>query len=510
MLFTNIKIYDDLSDEEVMKLACKKNKVDISKVKTWEIVKKSVDARNKLDVHYDYTIRINEKIEEFNKEDFLVHNKKRFDNPIVIIGAGPAGLFATYVLAINGYNPILLEQGKCIDERIKDVEAFLNDRILNERSNVQFGEGGAGAFSDGKLTTNVNSEINRIILKTFIKYGAPKEIMYLSKPHIGTDILRNVIKNMRIEMENHGAMVRFNTKVTDFDISNEQLNGIVLENGEYIKTNNAILAIGHSARSTFQKLLERKTKMEPKAFSMGFRIEHLQSMINKSQYGTETKLNLPPAEYKLVYHDEDTGRTCYTFCMCPGGEVIASSSENGTIVTNGMSNHKRDGKNANSAILVNVVPSDFMIDANPLNGLLYQKKFEEKAFVLGGSNYNAPIQAVGDYLNKQDKEDEIVIPSYKPGTKAVDLHSLYPNFINDTIEKGLLFFDSKINGFANNNAILTGPETRSSSPVRILRDDNYCANIKGIYPCGEGAGYAGGIMTASVDGFKVAKKLIEI
>jgi uncharacterized FAD-dependent dehydrogenase len=335
--------------------------------------------------------------------------------------------------------------------------------------------------------------------------------MYLSKPHIGTDILRSVIKNMRIEMERRGAKVLFNSKVIDFEIVKDALEGIKLESEEVIKTNHVILAIGHSARQTFEKLLERKIKLEPKPFSMGFRIEHLQSMINESQYGNKSKLNLPPAEYKLVFHDEESGRTCYTFCMCPGGEVIASSSERGTIVTNGMSNHKRDGKNANGAILVNVIPSDYMIDDNPLNGIYYQKRVEEKAFLLGGCNYNAPIQKVGNYLKLLRTDGQLLVkPSYKPGTTEADLHELYPDFINNTIEKGLKFFDLKLKGFANFDAVLTGPETRSSSPVRILRDDNYCANIKGIYPCGEGAGYAGGIMTASVDGIKVAKKLIEI
>ena len=270
------------------------------------------------------------------------------------------------------------------------------------------------------------------------------------------------------------------------------------------------MAIGHSARETFKILYDKNLQMEPKPFSIGVRIEHRQEMINKSQYGDKTKLKLPPAEYKLVYHDNQTNKSCYTFCMCPGGEVVASSSEEGTIVTNGMSFFKRDKENANSALLVNIMPQDYMKDNNPLNGMYYQESFERKAFELGGNNYNAPIQKVGDFLKmKIDKDEEEVIPTYKPGVTYVDLHELFPKTITDTMEHGLVYFDKVIDGFANSNSIMTGVESRSSSPVRIVRDEEFCSNIKGIYPCGEGAGYAGGIMTASVDGIKVARSLIE-
>jgi uncharacterized FAD-dependent dehydrogenase len=507
MLLSNIKIYDDIPNNMVLEIACKKNKIDISKVKCWKIIKKSIDARDKTNVHYNYSISINEK-EESKLNELIVEGKKNLTLRPVIVGAGPAGLFATYVLALNGYNPILLEQGASIDERVKDVEEFINNRKLNPLSNVQFGEGGAGTFSDGKLTTNVNSAYNKCVLETFVKFGAPEEIMYLSKPHIGTDILREVIKNIRNELIRLGTDVRFNTKVVDFEINNNKITGVILQDGSKIKTNDVVLAIGHSARSTFERLYQLEIKMEPKPFSVGARIEHSQDFINKAQYGEVTKLKLPPAEYKLVYHDEKTNRTCYTFCMCPGGEVIASSSSEGTIVTNGMSNHKRDGKNANSAILVNVNPEDYMIGNNPLSGLEFQKKIEEKAFMLGGSDYSAPAQQVSDYL-RMESEEATIMPTYLPGTKKCDLHELFPGFVNDTMEQGLIYFNNKIKGFIN-NAMLTGPETRSSSPVRIIRDEKMSSNIMGLYPCGEGAGYAGGIMTASIDGIRVAKAIIEL
>lgn len=507
-----IKIYENLSDDEIFKMLCNKEKIDYKKIKHWEIAGKSVDARNKSNVHFLYSFNVyfqDDKVDESDNDLIYNKNKKMSERPVVV-GAGPAGLFASYVLALNGYNPILLEQGKNVDDRVKDVENFVKTRVLNTKSNVQFGEGGAGTFSDGKLTTNVNSPYNKEVLKTFVKFGAPKEILYLSKPHIGTDNLRIIVKNMRNEIIRLGGSVRFESQVTDFIIENSQIKGIKLQNGETITTNHVILAIGHSARETFKILYDKNLQMEPKPFSIGVRIEHRQEMINKSQYGDKTKLKLPPAEYKLVYHDNQTNKSCYTFCMCPGGEVVASSSEEGTIVTNGMSFFKRDKENANSALLVNIMPEDYMKDKNPLNGMYYQESFERKAFELGGNNYNAPIQKVGDFLNmKNDKDEEEVISTYKPGVTYVDLHELFPKTITDTMEHGLVYFDKVIDGFANSNSIMTGVESRSSSPVRIVRDEEFCSNIKGIYPCGEGAGYAGGIMTASVDGIKVARSLIE-
>ncbi|MBQ9280026.1 MAG: FAD-binding protein [Clostridia bacterium] len=518
MRISNIKIYEDITEEELLKRVCKKNKINQAEISSWKIFKKSIDARDKKDVHYNYTIDIFKVGEAIPEEDLLtVENPRLLSKRPVVIGAGPAGLFAAYTLALNGAKPILLEQGKCVEDRQKDVENFMNQGVLIPNSNVQFGEGGAGTFSDGKLTTGVNNPLNRTVLQTFVKFGAPEQIMYLNKPHIGTDHLIHVVKNMREEIKCLGGTALFETKVVGIELMDalkentmeKKIASVILENGQKIETEMVILAIGHSARDTFEELYAKGIKFEPKPFSVGVRIEHKQEMINKSQYGTDTKLNLPPAEYKLVYHAED-GRTCYTFCMCPGGTVMASSSEEGTIVTNGMSKFARDGENANSAVLVNVTPEDCVGDT-PLKGIYFQKKLEEEAFRLAGSNYYAPIQRVEDFIHnrKSEKIGEIK-PSYRPGVSFTNLNDIFPEFVSRTMKEGILYFDKKLKGFANPDAIMTGVETRSSSPVRIPRDENLEANVKGIYPCGEGAGYAGGIMTAAMDGIKVAKKILEM
>ncbi len=518
MVISDIKIYENLSNDEVFQIACKKNRIKVEDVMDWHIIKKSVDARKKNDIHFSYSLELlmRGEIVEGKEDLLLVKNKKLINSRPVIVGAGPAGLFATYVLSLNGYKPILLEQGKSIEEREKDVEEFINNRIINPSSNIQFGEGGAGTFSDGKLTTNINSELNKTVLDTFVKFGAPEEIKYLSKPHIGTDNLRRVVRNMREEIKKLGGEVRFDTKVVDFEIySNEQsishIKAIITSKGEKIGTKHVILAIGHSARSTFERLKELNVKMEPKPFSVGVRIEHPQKVINEAQYGTKTKLNLPPAEYKMAYHGSD-GRSCYTFCMCPGGYVMASSSEEGTIVTNGMSYFSRDGENANSALLVNINPEDYMNifedNSNPLNGLYFQKLLEQKAFKMAGENYNAPTQRVEEYLGVPSEKENFISATYKPGIKICDLNELFPDYINKTLKEGIRYFGTKLKGF-DSNAILTAVESRSSSPVRVTRDDEMNSNVVGIYPCGEGAGYAGGIMTAAIDGIKVAKAIID-
>jgi len=532
MRISDIKIYEDMIDEEVLKYACKKNKIDISKVTSWKIYKKSIDARDKNKVHYNYAIDVflgDEKVEEDNL--LQAENPKQFSKRPVVIGAGPAGLFAAYTLALNGANPILIEQGKCVEDRQKDVDEFIKKGRLITHSNVQFGEGGAGTFSDGKLTTGVNNPLNKTVLETFVKFGAPEQIMYINKPHMGTDNLICIVKNMREEIKRLGTEVWFETKVVDFEFQDKQLVALLLSNGKRIETDTVILAIGHSARDTFETLYKKGVSMEAKSFSVGVRIEHKQEMINISQYGNKTKLKLPPAEYKLVYHGKDD-RTCYTFCMCPGGVVMASSSEEGTIVTNGMSKFLRDGENANSAVLVNVTPKDFKNDTildnnesnatksqvesqdqficHPLAGIYFQKELEEKAFELGGKNYYAPIQRVEDFLNgvKSEKIGEIK-PTYQPGVTLSDLNKILPKFVSQTLKEGIIYFDKKLKGFANPDAIMTGVETRSSSPVRIIRNEKMEANYQGVYPCGEGAGYAGGIMTAAMDGIKVAKEVLQ-
>jgi len=509
----NIKIREDISEEDVFKLACKKSKINISEVLSWNIYKKSIDARNKNDIYYNYTIDIEHKNESKLKnitivkkeEDLRLNINRKSNFRPVIVGAGPSGLFCALTLVQNGIKPIIIEQGKPVEDRAKDVEEFLKTGKLNTLSNVQFGEGGAGTFSDGKLTTGINNPLCRKVLKEFCNYGAPEQIMYINKPHIGTDKLIKVISNMRKDIIKLGGEFLFNNKVVDFEVEENRIKSVICN--QKIETDTVVFAIGHSARDTFEKLYEKGIKIEKKNFSVGLRIEHKQDMINKSQYGIKSKLKLPPAEYKLAYHGKE--RSCYTFCMCPGGMVIASSSEENQIVTNGMSKFLRDGENANSAVLVNIVPDDFKTDS-PLAGIYFQKELEEKAFVLGGKNYFAPIQRVEDFMNnKKSTFIGKVKPTYKPGVRLSNLNEILPSFVSGTIKEGLIDFDKKIKGFADNDAILTGVETRSSSPVRIIRNEKCVSNIKGIYPCGEGAGYAGGIMSAAVDGIKCAIAILK-
>lgn len=509
----NIKIYEDLTEEELINKILHKNKISLNDFISLDIVKKSIDARDKRNVHYNYSVNIKLQDEakysfkhiEIPKEVPISKNRNSKYKPI-IIGSGPAGLFCALTFIDNGYKPIIIEQGSSVEDRIKYVEEYKSTGKINELCNVQFGEGGAGTFSDGKLTTGINSPYIKRVLENFHKFGAPKEILYLNKPHIGTDNLINILKNIRKYIESKGGKYYFNTKLNDIESKNEIVK-IKTTNGEF-ETDALVLAIGHSARDTFKMLKEKNMNMLRKNFSVGVRIEHKQSMINESQYGTFTKLNLPPAEYKLVYHGKD-GRSCYSFCMCPGGEVIASSSESESIVTNGMSVFKRDKENANAALLVNVLTTDFEGN-DPLAGMYFQEELEHKAFILGGSNYNAPIQRVEDFINNR-KSTNIgsIIPSYKPGYTLCNLNDILPNFVSKTLKEGILSFDHKIKGFANPDAILTGVETRSSSPITIPRNEDLMSNIDYIYPCGEGAGYAGGITSAAVDGIKVAISIIE-
>lgn len=540
---SNIKIRKDISNYDVFEIAIKKKHIQKSDIVDWHISKKSIDARNKEDVHYNYSIDLKvkdekryPKIEKVKKYIFpTITVKNKFEKRPVIIGAGPAGLFAALTFVQNGAKPIIIEQGQSVEKRKETVDSFLEGNSLNSFSNVQFGEGGAGTFSDGKLTTGINSPFCKKVLQEFVNFGAPEQILYLSKPHIGTDKLIDVIKNMRNYIISLGGTFLFDTKVVDFEIQNEQITAVyyekLKETGfdtksektisikkiektdiakkiEKLETNFVVLAIGHSSRDTFEKLYKKGFYMEKKNFSVGVRIEHLQKDINKAQYGTVSKLNLPPAEYKLAYHSP-SGRSCYTFCMCPGGVVMASSSDKNTIVTNGMSYFLRDGENANSAILVNVVPEDFE-DDSPLAGIYFQKDLEEKAFILGSSNYFAPIQRVEDFLaNKKSSAIGAIKPTYLPGVTLSNLNDILPEFVANTLKEGILHFDTKLQGFANPDSILSGLETRSSSPVKIVRNEFLESNISGVYPCGEGAGYAGGIMSAAVDGIKCAIAILE-
>ena len=513
---TNLKIRGNYTEDEVIDFALKKYHIDKNNVKKAYLYKRSIDARNKSDIFFNYSVEVelikNQKIkgailvEEEEFPNILV--KRNSSYRPVIVGTGPAGLFAALTLVDNGIKPIIFEQGAKVEKRVKDVEDFIDGGKLNVKSNIQFGEGGAGTFSDGKLTTGNSSIYSKRVLEEFVRFGAPKEILYVAKPHIGTDNLVNIVKNMREYIISKGGEFFFDTKVTDFEISENTITGIYIEDKK-VDTDSVILAIGHSARDTFKQLLKRNVKIIPKNFAVGARIEHLQEKIDLSQYGQDVAFNLPPAEYKLVYHAKN-GRTCYSFCMCPGGQVMASSSEESTIVTNGMSKFSRDGKNANSALLVNVNVSDINGE-DPLKGMYFQETLEKKAFIMGGCNYFAPAQKVGDFLkNVKSKEIGQVKPTYKPGYTLSNLNELFPNYISETLKEAIIAFDKKIKGFSCEDAILTAVETRTSSPVQISRDkDSLMSNICGLYPCGEGAGYAGGIMTAAVDGIKVAIKVLE-
>lgn len=516
----NIKIYDDLSEQDIVKEACKKYKLDYKEVEKYYIYKKSIDARNKEDIFYNYTIDVKYKgkkennIKVVNKEIFELNiNTKRTSTVRpVIIGAGLAGLFCALILVNNGLKPIVIEQGKKARSRKKDIDRFLKFGTLNPRSNVRFGEGGATTFSDGQLTTNISTSLSRFVLNEFVKFGAPAQIMYVSKPHIGSDNLINVVRNIRKYIISQGGDFLFDEKVVDVEIENEKIKAIVHQNSKgqlnKIYTDTAVFAIGNSARDTFEKLYDKGLEMERKSFFVGVRIEHKQKMINESQYGNKTKLKLSPAEYKLTYHAKDD-RACYTFDMCPGGIVIPSASDKNKIAISGMSKFARGEKNANSAILVNVKPED-LEGESPLEGFKFQKDLEEKAFTSAGGKFRAPIQKLGDFLeNKKSTKLGSVKPTYKPGVKFVNLEKILPDFITETLKDGILDFDKKINGFANPDSILTGIETTSSSPVKILRDENYMTNIVGIYPCGDGAGYVSGTMSAAIDGIRCAIKILE-
>lgn len=516
---SNIKIYENIADTNIIDIVCQKYKINKSDVLEWSIFKKSIDARKKDNVHYNYSVNLSlrnenkyKKFDTVKKQIPKTINVKNPDSKrVVIVGAGPSGLFAALTLIQNGVTPIVVEQGDSVENRQKVVENFRNTGTLNTLSNVQFGEGGAGTFSDGKLTSGIHNPFCTKVLEEFVKFGAPQSTLYTAKPHIGTDNLIIIIKNIREYIISKGGKFYFNTKAVDFNIENGKISSITCDNNGNlfdIPVSHLILAIGHSARDTFEKLYNKNINMERKNFSVGVRIEHLQDQINLAQYGSQTKIHLPPADYKLAYHSP-SGRSCYTFCMCPGGVVIASSSEKNTIVTNGMSYYSRSGKNANSAVLVNVTPNDFE-GTSPLAGIYFQKDLEEKAFFLGGSNYYAPVQRFEDFIaNQKSTFIGSVTPTYLPGVTLSNLNEILPNFVSATLKEGINYFDTKLKGFANPDSILTGVETRSSSPVKIIRNENLVSNIYGIYPCGEGAGYAGGIMSAAVDGIKCAVAILE-
>ena len=468
----------------------------------FKILKKSLDARNKADIRWVYSV-------ECGTEPYMppprVFEQVRRQPKVVIAGAGPAGLFCALRLLDHGIAPVILERGKRVEERAADVEKFFATGVLDPASNVQFGEGGAGTFSDGKLNTQTNDPRNRDVLETFVKYGAPAEVAYLGKPHIGSKNLRTVVANMRRAIEARGGQFRFSSMLTDVKIKDGRLAGIFV-NGEEEACDELVLAVGHSARDTFEMLLARGFAIEQKEFAVGVRIEHLQAMIGKSQYGSGYAA-LPAADYKLVSHASE--RAVFTFCMCPGGVVVPAASEEGGVVVNGMSEFERDGRNANSALVVQVLRSDFGGE-HPLAGVAFQRRLERGAFTLAGGGYKAPVQLVGDFL--ADRESYYfgeVRPTYAPATAFVPMRALFPAALTDALKAALPDMDAKLAGFASYEAVMTGVESRTSSPVRIVRGakDMQAANILGVYPCGEGCGYAGGITSAAADGLRVAETL---
>lgn len=432
---------------------------------------------------------------------------EKLNAPPVVVGLGPAGLFAAYLLAKNGYRPVVIERGDCVEKRDCAVSAFWNGGIFSEQSNIQFGEGGAGAYSDGKLTTRIHDPLSEFVLSTFVEHGAPEDILRKAKPHIGTDILKNVVQNMRRSIVSMGGTVHFRTKLDGVISSGGVLTGIYAD-GQEIPCEQAILAIGHSARDTFMSLHRNGIFMTPKPFSVGARIEHLQSDIDRGRYGKMAgNKALPPADYTLSYREN--GRACYSFCMCPGGHVVAAQSEEHTVVTNGMSYHARDGKNANAAMVVSVGAEDF--DSGSIfAGMEFQRKIERAAYENTGS-YRAPCQTVGDFLNgRPSRKHGAVEPTYPIGVEYGTLEGVLPDFVIRSMQTGIRAFGRKIRGFDSPDALLTGPETRTSSPVRIVRGgDRYSESLSGLIPCGEGAGYAGGIMSAAVDGLSCAASIMQ-
>ncbi|WP_432744868.1 NAD(P)/FAD-dependent oxidoreductase [Methylobacter sp. G7] len=440
---------------------------------------------------------------------FVTHAPKDLTQRPVIIGTGPCGLFAGLILAQMGFRPIILDRGKEVRERTKDTFGLWRKGVFNPESNVQFGEGGAGTFSDGKLYTQIKdpNHYGRKVLNELVKAGAPDEILHVSKPHIGTFKLVTVVEQIRATIESLGGEIRFQSRVDDIVIDNGQVCGVVLANGETIQSNHVVLAVGHSARDTFKMLYDRGVYIEAKAFSIGFRIEHPQSLIDSCRFGSNAGHPLlGAADYKLVHHCSN-GRSVYSFCMCPGGTVVAATSEPGHVVTNGMSQYSRNERNANSGIVVGITPDDY--PGHPLAGIDFQRRLEAGAFKLGGETYDAPGQLVGDFLAKRPSSQlGTVQPSYTPGVHLCDLSSALPDYAIAAIREAIPIFDKKIKGFAMNDAVLTGVETRTSSPIRIKRNEHYQSlNSKGLYPAGEGAGYAGGILSAAVDGIKVAEAL---
>jgi len=524
---TEINLPLDHAEPALKGAILKKLGVGAGDLLNYTVFRRSYDARKVQKIHLIYTVDVAVKNEAAVRKRlggdrhvgptpdmnyrFVARAPEKLERRPVVIGTGPCGLFAGFILAEMGFRPIILERGKIVRERTKDTFALWRKRVLNPESNVQFGEGGAGTFSDGKLHSGIKDDAfrDRKVLHEFVRAGAPDEILFVSKPHIGTFRLVSMVESMRATMEKLGAEIRFQSKVETLDIDESggerQVRGVVLEGGEYIATDHVVLAVGHSARDTFQMLYDRGVYVEAKPFSIGVRLEHPQTMIDQCRFGTFAgNPILGAADYKIVHHCTN-GRDVYSFCMCPGGQVVAATSEEGRVVTNGMSQYSRAERNANSGIVVGITPADY--PGHPMAGIAFQREWESRAFVAGGGNYDAPGQLVGDFLaGRPSTTFGSVIPSYKPGVHLTDLSACLPDYVTTAIREALPAFDRQIKGYAMEDAVMTGVETRTSAPIRIKRGADYQSiNTRGLYPGGEGAGYAGGILSASVDGIRVAE-----
>ncbi len=526
-----IKLPLEATGQELREAAAKALKISQQQIQQIKLVKKAVDARKKDTIQLIYTIDVtvqgneNQLLKKLKKPSVIKSPRQCYGPPVlerpgtyppVVVGMGPAGLLAAFILAEAGCCPIVIERGQAVEQRSQAVARFWQTGLLDPQSNVQFGEGGAGTFSDGKLTTNTKDIRHQKVLQTFVETGAPEEILYAAKPHIGTDLLSGMVSGIRKKICQMGGQVFFETQVTDIlpvtdKNGNPRLAGLEVTHQQakrQIATEDVILAIGHSARDTFACLHRHNIPMLQKPFAIGARIEHAQDQIDRRQYGGFAgHPALGAADYKLFCHLPN-GRSVYTFCMCPGGYVVAAASEAGGIVTNGMSRHKRNGANANSALLVGITPEDFG-SSHPLAGMYLQRQIEAAAFAYGGNRYFAPGQLVGDFLQDVDSAGPgLILPTYEPGIAWGKIDCCLPSFVTESMRAGLLELDKKMPGFAAPDAVLTAPETRSSSPVRIPRDES-CQSIAGLYPCGEGPGYAGGIMSAATDGIRCAEAVIE-
>ncbi|MEB3210056.1 MAG: NAD(P)/FAD-dependent oxidoreductase [Leptolyngbyaceae bacterium] len=521
---SEIKLPLDHSESDLQDAILKKLHLRAADLVAYSVFKRSYDARKKSTIILVYIVDVETTkdaalLKRFNSDSHVAPTPDMTYHPVahapedlgdrpIVIGTGPCGMFAGLLLAQMGFRPLILERGKSVRDRSVDTFGFWIKKRLNPESNVQFGEGGAGTFSDGKLYSQVRDphHYGRKVLTELVNAGASSEILYINKPHIGTYRLVKIVQNLRATIESLGGEIRFQNRVEDIEIDNGQVRGVRLESGEHIASSRVVLAVGHSARDTFQMLCDRGVYIEPKPFSIGFRIEHPQSLIDQCRFGTYAgHERLGAADYKLVHHCKN-GRSVYSFCMCPGGKVVAAASEPGKLVTNGMSEYARDESNANSAIVVGITPEEDYPDG-PLAGIALQRRLEAHAFELGGRSYEAPGQLVGDFLaNRPSTEFGKVLPSYKPGVCPGDLSSSLPEYAIAAIREALPAFDKKIHGFAMHDAVLTGVETRTSCPIRIKRNDHYQSiNTAGLFPAGEGAGYAGGILSAGIDGIKVAE-----